>query len=44
MPYSLWEGIGGDIIFYSDLLSDSGGLFPAYEVWKAISLIYKFVI
>ena len=30
-PYSLMEGIGGDIILYSDLIYGDGK-FPAYEI------------
>jgi len=32
-PYSLMEGIGGDIIFYSELLkSQETALFPGFQV------------
>ena len=30
-PYSLMEGMAGDIMLYADLI-EGGGLFPAYEV------------
>ena len=30
-PYSLLEGIGGDIILYTDVIK-GGGKFPGYEI------------